>query len=71
MRISLFEKNVSVADIRQLINEIEDYGFTYVEKDLQGIHFEKVYSHYYQQKGGVSFDDLERGKILIFIHSRK
>jgi len=36
------------------------------EKDLQEIHFEKVYSPYYQQKGGVSFDSLERGKLLLF-----
>jgi len=25
-----------------------------------------VYSPYYQQKGGVTFDSLERGKFLIF-----
>ena len=41
-------------------------GFKYFEKDLQGIHFEKVYSPYYQQKGGVTFDSLERGKLLVF-----
>jgi ubiquinone/menaquinone biosynthesis C-methylase UbiE len=51
---------------KKLIEEICGYGFKYIEKDLQGIHFEKVYSPYYQQKGGVTFDSLERGKILVF-----
>ncbi|MBO4580186.1 MAG: class I SAM-dependent methyltransferase [Clostridiales bacterium] len=51
---------------KKLIEEISSYGFRYIEKDLQGIHFEKVYSPYYQQKGGVSFDSLERGKFLLF-----
>lgn len=52
---------------KKLIAEICEYGFTYVENNLQGIHFEKVYSPYYQQKGGVTFDRLERGKFLVFI----
>lgn len=52
---------------KKLITEICGSGFEYIEKDLQGIHFEKAYSPYYQQKGGVSFEDLERGKILTFI----
>lgn len=51
---------------KKLTDEITGMGFTYVEKDLLGIHFEKVYSPYYQQKGGVTFDSLERGKILVF-----
>ena len=51
---------------KKLIDEISEYGFKYIEKDLQGIHFEKVYSPYYQQKGGVTFDSLERGKLLVF-----
>ena len=51
---------------KKLIDEISEYGFKFIEKDLQGIHFEKVYSPYYQQKGGVTFDSLERGKILVF-----
>ena len=51
---------------KKLIDEISSFGFTYVEKDLEGIHFEKVYSPYYQQKGGVTFDSLERGKLLVF-----
>jgi ubiquinone/menaquinone biosynthesis C-methylase UbiE len=51
---------------KKLIDEISGYGFTYIEKNLEGIHFEKVYSPYYQQKGGVTFDSLERGKFLIF-----
>lgn len=51
---------------KKLIEEITDYGFTYIEKDIEGIHFEKVYSPYYQQKGGVTFDSLERGKMLVF-----
>ena len=51
---------------KKLTDEICGYGFKYIEKDLQGIHFEKVYSPYYQQKGGVTFDSLERGKFLVF-----
>lgn len=51
---------------KKLIDEISECGFKYIEKDLEGIHFEKVYSPYYQQKGGVTFDSLERGKILVF-----
>ena len=38
---------------KKLIDEICSYGFTYTGKDQEGIHFEKVYSPYYQQKGGV------------------
>lgn len=51
---------------KKLTDEICEYGFKYIEKDLQGIHFEKVYSPYYQQKGGITFDSLERGKLLVF-----
>ena len=51
---------------KKLIDEICSYGFTYTGKDQEGIHFEKVYSPYYQQKGGITFDGLERGKMLIF-----
>ncbi len=51
---------------KKLIEEISEYGFKYIENDMQGIHFEKVYSPYYQQKGGVTFDSLERGKFLLF-----
>ena len=51
---------------KKIITEICDYGFNYVENDLQGIHFEKAYSPYYQQKGGVNLEELERGKILVF-----
>ncbi len=51
---------------KRLIEEISEYGFQYVDKDLLGIHFEKVYSPYYQQKGGVTFDSLERGRLLVF-----
>ena len=51
---------------KKLTDEICGCGFTYIGKDLQGIHFEKVYSPYYQQKGGVTFDSLERGKMLVF-----
>ena len=51
---------------KKLIEEITGYGFKYIEKDLQGIHFEKVYSPYYQNKGGITFDGLERGKLLVF-----
>ena len=50
----------------KLIEETCEYGFKYIEKDLQGIHFEKVYSPYYQQKGGITFENLERGKLLVF-----
>ena len=51
---------------KKLIEEITGYGFKYIDKDLQGIHFEKVYSPYYQNKGGITFGGLERGKLLVF-----
>lgn len=51
---------------KKLIQEIIDCGFTYIEKNLTGLHFEKVYSPYYQKKGGVTFESLERGKLLVF-----
>ena len=51
---------------KKLIDEITEYGFAYIDNELQGIHFEKVYSPYYQQKGGITFESLERGKLLIF-----
>ena len=51
---------------KKLTDEISSYGFSYTGKDIEGIHFEKVYSPYYQQKGGITFDGLERGKMLIF-----
>ena len=51
---------------KKLIEEITGYGFKYIEKDLQGIHFEKVYSPYYRNKGGITFGGLERGKLLVF-----
>jgi ubiquinone/menaquinone biosynthesis C-methylase UbiE len=54
---------------KKLIDEIGEYGFKYIDKDLEGVHFEKVYSPYYQQKGGVTFDSLEHGKFLIFERS--
>ena len=59
-------KKKSKYTYKKLIDEICSYGFTYTGKDQEGIHFEKVYSPYYQQKGGVTFDGLERGKMLIF-----
>ena len=54
---------------KKLIDEISEYSFKYIDKDLEGVHFEKVYSPYYQQKGGVTFESLERGKFLIFERS--
>ena len=60
------DKKKSKYTYKKLINEICEYGFKYIDKDLQGIHFEKVYSPYYQQKGGITFDGLERGKLLLF-----
>ena len=59
-------KKKSKYSYQRLIDEISDSGFTYIEKDLQGIHFEKVYSPYDQQKGGVTLDSLERGRLLVF-----
>ena len=51
---------------KKLIDEITEYGFAYIDNELQGIHFEKVYSPYYQQKGGITFESLEKGKLLVF-----
>ena len=60
------EKKKCKYTYKKLIDEISGMGFEYAEKNLEGIHFEKAYSPYYQQKGGIGFDDLERGKMLIF-----
>ena len=51
---------------KKWIAEIRGYGFKKKKKNLEGIHFEKVYSPYYQQKGGVTFDSLERGRFILF-----
>ncbi len=60
------EKKKCKYTYKKLIDEICEQGFEYIEKNLEGIHFEKAYSPYYQQKGGISLDDLERGKVLVF-----
>ena len=60
------EKKKARYTYKKLIDEICGFGFEYVENDLEGIHFEKAYSSYYKQKGGIDFDDMERGKMLIF-----
>ena len=61
------EKKKCKYTYKKLTDEICAQGFEYIEKNLEGIHFEKAYSPYYQQKGGISLDDLERGKVLVFI----
>jgi SAM-dependent methyltransferase len=51
-----------------IIDEIVNEGFTY--RDMmqdKGIHFEKVDSPYYLEKGNITFEDLERGTIINFI----
>ena len=50
----------------KLTGEICGYGFEHMDIEARGIHFEKVYSPYYQQKRGVSLDELERGRLLVF-----
>lgn len=61
------EKKKVKVTCEKLIGEIREYGFALLDRDLQGIHFEKAYSPYYQKKGGVSLDSLERGRILLFV----
>lgn len=51
----------------QLINEIVELGFILSNKiENRGIHFEKYHSPHYIQKGGVEFEELERGTIYNF-----
>ena len=51
---------------KKLTDEICAAGVEHIEKNLEDIHFEKAYSPYYQQKGGITLDDPERGKVLVF-----
>jgi len=60
------EKKKCKYTYKKLTDEICAQGFEYIEKNLEGIHFEKAYSPYYQQKGGITLKDLERGKMLVF-----
>lgn len=54
-------------NINQLINEITEFGFTLSNRiENMGIHFEKYHSPYYIEKGGVEFEELERGTIYNF-----
>jgi ubiquinone/menaquinone biosynthesis C-methylase UbiE len=53
---------------QKIIDEVQELGFQLIkEKNKYGIHFEKVHSPYYINKGGVSFNDLEKGLILNFV----
>lgn len=53
--------------IDQLVSEIIEFGFILSSKiEDRGIHFEKYHSPYYIQKGGVKFEELERGTVYNF-----
>ncbi|XMB86803.1 class I SAM-dependent methyltransferase [Mycoplasmatota bacterium WC44] len=53
--------------IEHLINEICDFEFELSSTiDGRGVHFEKYHSPYYMKKGGIDFEDLERGIIYNF-----
>jgi ubiquinone/menaquinone biosynthesis C-methylase UbiE len=53
--------------IDQLLNEIEDLGFVLWSKlENRGVHFEKYHSPHYIDKGGINFEELERGTIYNF-----
>lgn len=51
-----------------LIEEVTNHGFTLssVVKD-KGMHFERYHSPHFISKGGVSFEELERGTIYNFL----
>jgi ubiquinone/menaquinone biosynthesis C-methylase UbiE len=50
-----------------LSKEVEAYGFEENQAyTLMGLHFEKCHSLYHMDKGNVNFDDLEKGRILMF-----
>ncbi|WBW96942.1 class I SAM-dependent methyltransferase [Oceanirhabdus sp. W0125-5] len=54
--------------IKKLVQEICDLGFQLSSKiEDRGIHFEKYHSPHYIKKGGIDFEDLERGTIVNFI----
>jgi len=54
--------------IKRLVQEICDLGFQLSGKiEGRGVHFEKYHSPHYIKKGGIDFEDLERGTILNFI----
>lgn len=51
-----------------IIEEVSEFGFKKLDlPEKIGIHFEKYHSSHYIEKGGLTFDSLERGKILTFI----
>lgn len=53
--------------IEQLLNEIIDLGFVLSSKIVNsGVHFEKYHSPHYIKKGGIDFEELERGTIYNF-----
>jgi ubiquinone/menaquinone biosynthesis C-methylase UbiE len=53
--------------IEQLINEIVELGFVFIDKiENSGVHFEKYHSPHYIQNGGIEFEELERGTIYNF-----
>ncbi|MCM1991515.1 class I SAM-dependent methyltransferase [Oceanirhabdus seepicola] len=54
--------------IKRLVQEICDLGFKLSGKiEDRGVHFEKYHSPHYIKKGGVDFEDLERGTIVNFV----
>jgi len=54
--------------IKKLIEEICDLGFQLSSKiEDRGVHFEKYHSPHYIKKGGVDFENLERGTIVNFV----
>jgi ubiquinone/menaquinone biosynthesis C-methylase UbiE len=53
--------------IGPLISEITDLGFAFSNEIKNcGVHFEKYHSPHYIQKGGIDFEELERGTIYNF-----
>jgi len=51
----------------RIIQEVSEYDFKRIDDDEQlGLHFEKYHSPYYQSKGGIEFEQLEKAVILNF-----
>ncbi|SET94201.1 class I SAM-dependent methyltransferase [Paenibacillus sp. NFR01] len=60
------EGKKKVFTYKKLIEEVNEYGFIGMSEMPEGVHFEKYHSSYYNNKGGVEFEDLERAGILNF-----
>ncbi|MBP5450963.1 MAG: class I SAM-dependent methyltransferase [Treponema sp.] len=55
--------------LKMIIEEVQSFGFEYAGTCTQkGVHWEKCHTMYYIKKGTITFDALEKVKILNFVN---